>query len=109
MWAALIALINQKVNGRVGFVNPQLYALAAGSGALHDITVGNNRVSYEQFRSVGYDAGPGWDAASGLGSPDGTVLSGVLKAGPPASGNHPTPSKKRRGKAPIRRKVGRSV
>ena len=30
LWAALIAIINQKLKGRVGFVNPQLYALPAG-------------------------------------------------------------------------------
>jgi kumamolisin len=85
LWAALIALINQKLNGRVGFVNPQLYSLASNSGAFHDITVGNNRVSFQQFNNVGYDAGPGWDAASGLGSPDGTALSGVLRVGASAS------------------------
>ena len=28
LWAALIAVINQKLKGRVGFVNPQLYALS---------------------------------------------------------------------------------
>ena len=109
LWAALIALINQKLNGRVGFVNPQLYALAGGSGALHDISVGNNRVSYEQFKNVGYDAGLGWDAASGLGSPDGTLLSGALKAGAPVSAQHPTPPKGGKGKRPIRRKAGRSI
>jgi len=85
LWAALVARINQKLKGRIGFVNPQLYALAAGSGAFHDITTGNNRVSYRQFKNVGYDAGPGWDAGSGLGSPDGTALSNVLKAGTLAS------------------------
>jgi hypothetical protein len=57
LWAALIALINQKLKGRVGFVNPQLYALPAGSGAFHDVSVGNNRVSFQQFKNVGYDAG----------------------------------------------------
>ena len=31
----------------------------------HDITSGNNGA---------YAAGPGWDACSGLGSPDGTAL-----------------------------------
>jgi len=62
-------------------VNPQLYALAANSGAFHDITVGDNRVSFQQFNNVGYDAGQGWDPASGLGSPDGTVLSNLLKVG----------------------------
>lgn len=85
LWAALIATINQKLKGRVGFVNPQLYSLSRSSGAFHDITVGNNRVSFQQFNNVGYDAGPGWDAASGLGSPDGTVLSSILKTGATAS------------------------
>ena len=60
-------------------MNPQLYSLPNASGAFYDIKVGNNRVSFQQFNNVGYDAGPGWDAASGLGSPDGTALSGVLK------------------------------
>jgi len=85
LWAALIALINQKLKGRVGFVNPQLYALPTGSGAFHDVSMGNNRVSFQQFKNIGYDAGPGWDAASGLGSPDGTALSRVLKAGAPGT------------------------
>ena len=99
LWAALIATINQKVQGRVGFVNPQLYSLAAGVGAFHDISVGNNRVSFQQFNNVGYDAGPGWDAASGLGSPDGTALSGLLKPGTPAATpSTPTPPKKRKTK-----------
>jgi kumamolisin len=105
LWAALIATINQKLQGRVGFVNPQLYALPAGSGAFHDISVGNNRVSFQQFTNVGYDAAPGWDAASGLGSPDGTALSGLLKPGTPAATpTTPAPSKKRKTKrkAPTR-------
>jgi kumamolisin len=109
LWAALIAVINQKLQARVGFVNPQLYALPAGSGAFHDISVGNNRVSFQQFKNVGYDAGPGWDAASGLGSPDGTALSGLLKAGTPVATSAPPPSKGRRPTRPARRNVSRSV
>ncbi|MGA7413219.1 MAG: S53 family peptidase [Bryobacteraceae bacterium] len=80
LWAALVAIINQKLKGRVGFINPQLYALPAGSGAFNDITVGGNRVTYGSHKNVGYDAGPGWDAASGLGSPNGTNLANFLKA-----------------------------
>jgi kumamolisin len=99
LWAALIAVINQKLGGRVGFVNPQLYALAVGSGAFHDITTGNNRVSFQQFKDVGYDAGVGWDASSGLGSPDGTVLSNLLKIGSAAPG-----SKSPKPKRPTRRR-----
>jgi kumamolisin len=74
-------LINQKLNGRVGFINPQLYAIGPGAGAFNDITDGDNRVSFKTFNNVGYDAKPGWDAASGLGSPNGTVLSNVLRPG----------------------------
>jgi kumamolisin len=78
LWAALIARINQKLKGRVGFVNPQLYALAPNTGAFHDITIGDNRVTFQQFNNVGYDAGQGWDPTSGLGSPNGTVLADLL-------------------------------
>jgi kumamolisin len=84
LWAALIARINQKLNGRVGFINPQLYSLPANSGAFNDITVGNNRTSFKKFNKVGYDSAPGWDACSGLGSPNGTVLSNLLAVSKPA-------------------------
>lgn len=86
LWAALIARINQKLGGRVGFVNPQLYALAPNSGAFNDIVVGDNKCSYQTSNDVGYTAGPGWDACSGLGSPNGAVLANLLKAGT-TSGN----------------------
>ena len=108
LWAALIALINQKLKGRVGFVNPQLYALPANSGAFHDITVGNNRVSYQDFDSVGYDAGPGWDACSGLGSPDGTKLAGLLQVGTPVATPALAPAGPRKPKKPARRTIGRA-
>jgi len=81
LWAGLIARINQKLKGRVGFINPQIYALAADSGVFHDVTIGNNRVSYKKFKNVGYDAQKGWDACSGLGSVDGTKLSQNLTVG----------------------------
>ncbi|HEX4066329.1 MAG TPA: S53 family peptidase [Acidobacteriaceae bacterium] len=66
LWAALIALINQKKGSPVGFVNPSLYADRAD---FRDITQGNNGT---------YSAGPGWDACTGLGSPNGTELAGAL-------------------------------
>jgi kumamolisin len=62
LWAGLIARINSMRGSSVGFINPQLYA--AGS-ALNDITIGNNG---------SYAAGSGWDACTGLGSPDGTKI-----------------------------------
>jgi kumamolisin len=64
LWAALIALINQQRGTPVGFVHTALYA-AAATKVLHDITSGNNGA---------YTAGAGWDACTGLGSPDGQAL-----------------------------------
>ena len=78
LWAGLIARINQQLGRRVGFINPKIYALPAGSPAFRDITAGSNRVSSGRFRAVGYDARPGWDACTGLGSPDGVELAKVL-------------------------------
>jgi len=75
LWAGLIARINQMLGKSVGFLNPTLYTQAVTAGGFHDITDGNNGA---------YAAGPGWDACTGLGSPVGAVIEGVL-AGPPAT------------------------
>jgi len=72
LWAGLITLCNQSLGKRVGFINPILYA---NPKAFNDITTGNNRVGPN---NVGYDAGPGWDACTGLGSPNGQKLLAVL-------------------------------
>jgi kumamolisin len=64
LWAGLTALMNESLGRPVGFLQPLLYASSA-QAAFHDITQGNNQ---------GYNAGPGWDACSGLGSPNGTAL-----------------------------------
>jgi kumamolisin len=68
IWAAIIADINQYLQQHnrqvVGFMNPALYALAAGSPPyppFHDITVGDNLL---------YPATPGYDLATGLGTPN---------------------------------------
>src|SRR5262249_51938507 len=78
LWAGLIALINEKLNGRVGFINPQLYSLSSSSGVFNDIVTGSNRVTFKKFKNVGYDAQKGWDACSGLGSVNGTKLAESL-------------------------------
>jgi kumamolisin len=70
LWAGLVALLNQKLNTRVGYLNPTLYALKQTS-AFNDITSGNNGE---------YSAGPGWDATTGLGSPIGSGLAQALAA-----------------------------
>ncbi len=76
-WAGLIALADQLRHGRVGFINPALYTITLSSkiyGALfHDITVGDN--TYHGDVTVpGFAATPGWDAATGLGSPKANAL-----------------------------------
>ena len=75
LWAGLIARINQKLQTPVGYANPLLYGTAAKAGAFHDITSGNNGA---------YNAGPGWDACSGLGTPIGTALLAALAPAAPA-------------------------
>ena len=65
LWAGLIALCNQKLGTSVGFLNPLLYGSTAGKGLCRDITSGNNGA---------YSAGPGWDACTGWGSPDGAAI-----------------------------------
>jgi kumamolisin len=74
LWAALIARTNQTLGARVGFANPILYARCA-SGVLHDVTSGNNG---------SYRAAPGWDACTGLGTPDGQQLVVALGTSSPA-------------------------
>ena len=66
LWAALVALLNERRGAPLGFVNPALYAQAA---AFRDITQGTNGA---------YSAGPGWDACTGLGSPDGAALARAM-------------------------------
>jgi kumamolisin len=69
LWAGLLARINESLGTNVGYVNPTLYA-AKAEATFHDITSGTNG---------GYSAGPGWDACTGLGSPDGSALLPALK------------------------------
>lgn len=71
LWAGLAALINQGLGHSVGFINAFLYRLPAESSALRDITEGNNGSSREKGA---YEAGKGWDACTGLGSPVGTNI-----------------------------------
>jgi kumamolisin len=70
LWAGLVALLNQGLGRPVGFLQPFLYS-SAGSAALHDVVRGSNGV---------YRAGPGWDACTGLGSPNGAALLKALSS-----------------------------
>ena len=49
--------------------------------AFHDITTGNNTVTYPGGAVTGYRAGPGWDPVTGWGTPDAQVLVPLPAAG----------------------------
>jgi kumamolisin len=68
LWAGLTACLNERLGAPLGFAQPVLYPLL-GSSAFHDITSGDNG---------SYAAGRGWDACTGLGSPDGTALAAAV-------------------------------
>lgn len=70
LWAALVALLNQQTGKPLGYANPTLYGL--GTSVFRDIVSGNNGY---------YDAGPGWDPCTGLGSPNGVALEQALAKG----------------------------
>ncbi|MEH2490243.1 S53 family peptidase [Bradyrhizobium sp. AZCC 2230] len=81
LMAGLIARINEattkKFGKTVGFINPLIYASHA-QGVFRDITVGNNDITGDLHGM--YKAGPGWDACSGLGVPNGAALQNLLAA-----------------------------
>jgi len=74
--AGIFALIASRIGCRLGDVHPALYALGAaqtadaGAGVYHDIVTGNNDLD----GVPGYNAGPGFDPASGWGSLNVTAL-----------------------------------
>ncbi|TCP20779.1 kumamolisin [Scopulibacillus darangshiensis] len=77
LWAGLFAIINQKLGKPIGLANPDLYKLPSKDSAFHDITSGDND-STEEHGS--YKADQGWDACTGLGTPDGDELLKALNA-----------------------------
>jgi len=79
VWASLIARVNAKLPAakQNRFLTPLLYANGAngkplGASACRDITAGQN-VSHPR-PGVGYQAGPGYDAVTGWGAPNGQKL-----------------------------------
>lgn len=82
MFAGEVALADQFAGHRLGNVNDDLYELQALGGdsewtGLTDVTSGNNT-----FAGVtGYSAGPGYDLASGLGTPNGNLVYALAFAG----------------------------
>jgi subtilase family serine protease len=86
-WAGLAALADQLGHHRVGDINPALYDLGRFGSAftLHDVKNGDNAVTEfdatdSPVNVAGFNAGPGWDATTGLGSPRADVVVPYLAA-----------------------------
>lgn len=65
MWASLVARLNQGLKANCGFLNALIYQSQFSKNAFRDITSGNNGA---------YQAGAGWDACTGFGTPDGAAM-----------------------------------
>src|SRR3954447_25547459 len=74
-WAGMVSIADQIAGHRLGFINPPLYRLASSPGyypgGFFDITIGDNHVSDDV---AGFPATTGWDASTGLGTPDAAKL-----------------------------------
>ncbi|HTX92554.1 MAG TPA: S53 family peptidase [Anaerolineales bacterium] len=77
-WAGIVAIADQKAGHSLGFINPALYLFALSqktySKLFNDVTSGTNSVvetdaSNNPVSVTGFNAGTGWDATTGLGSP----------------------------------------
>jgi len=89
LWAGLIALINEERGHPVGFVHPLLYG---NPKAFKDITQGNNK----NGNGIGYVAGSGWDACTGLGAPVGSKILQLFKGGSSPAAKKPARRKPRK-------------
>jgi len=82
--SGVLAIADQAAHHDLGWLDPTLYSLGGGSrSAVQDITVGNNSVfgtqalppvAGQMFSVTGFNAVPGYDLASGLGTVDGARL-----------------------------------
>jgi subtilase family serine protease len=80
-WAGLVAIADQMAGKDLGYINPALYQIASDAGKyaadFFDVTIGNNTTS----SIPGYPASTGWDAVTGLGTPDAaSLLPDLVKA-----------------------------
>lgn len=81
LWSGLLALINQRRGSGTSFGSGAIHTiLYQNPGVLKDITVGNNG---------SFSASTGWDPTTGLGSPNGVLISNLLSGG---SAPAPTPT-----------------
>ncbi len=83
-WAALTAIADQAAGHDFGFINAALYKIGQNAAdfanTFHDITSGTNSAMELDAKNnpvtiTGFNAGAGWDAVTGLGTP---MAGGVL-------------------------------
>jgi len=79
----LIAIADQMAGRNLGYINPALYQIANNpakyAADFYDVTVGNNTTT----SIPGYSASTGWDAVTGLGTPNAAKLLPDLIAATP--------------------------
>ncbi len=78
-WASLVAVVDQACGAPVGLLNPSLYQ----DPVFNDVTAGDN--DFLGAQGGDYPAGPGYDLATGLGSPDAARLASALCPGWPVN------------------------
>jgi len=95
LWAGYMALVNEQrqINGHppLGFLNPTIYAIAqnpsAYAAAFHDIQQGSNVTA----GCGGYQATPGYDLVTGLGTPTANLIAQLAPAAAPPPPPPPPP------------------
>jgi subtilase family serine protease len=85
LFAGIVALADQVAGHPLGLINPALYAMkATNAPGLVPVTSGNNTVTFTQnhhtYTVVGYQAGPGYNLASGLGTVNAALFVPALAA-----------------------------
>jgi len=89
LWAAVVAATDQGCATTAGLLGPAMYS-AAGAAAFNDVTSGSNSL----FPPLKYLARPGYDLATGWGSPRAaallTLLTGSSAGCPTVTGLNPT-------------------
>jgi subtilase family serine protease len=75
LFSGIVAIADQYAGHDLGLINPALYSMSAdGAPGIVDITKGNNTVTFPQGGTNhtvrGFDALPGYDLASGVGTVD---------------------------------------
>ncbi|MFI5270019.1 MAG: S8 family serine peptidase, partial [Chloroflexota bacterium] len=81
LWSGVMAIADQVAGRPLGYINPSLYKIAASSqytSAFRDVTAGDNSFSGKGVDVQGFQAAPGWDPTTGLGTPNAASLIPLL-------------------------------